>query len=67
MSHESAPWPRIMAAPAEVLRWLDKQRPLDAAGKKCVLTLRWLVHAELDRSVPDPPPSITHFTPEPSP
>ncbi len=65
MSTERAPWPRIMLPPSQVLEWLNKQRPADQQGKKAVLTLRWLVFAEIERCAPAPvPTSITHFTPD---
>ncbi len=65
MSPEPTHWPSRMAAPADVLQWLNRQRPADEQGKKCLVALRWLVHAEIDRCAPEPPPkSITHFTPD---
>ena len=61
---EQAPWPKMFTPPQELLEWLGKQRPLDQAGKKRVLTLRWLVFGELERTVPDPPKSIMEFVPD---
>ncbi|HEX8659193.1 MAG TPA: hypothetical protein VF690_16760, partial [Hymenobacter sp.] len=53
-----------MASAAEALHWINQLRVQDEHGKKCLCTLRWLVHAELERSTPSPPKSITHFTPD---
>ncbi|MBJ6109459.1 hypothetical protein JAO73_10570 [Hymenobacter sp. BT523] len=58
----------MFTPPAELLQWLNRQRPADKAGQKAVLTIRWLISAELDRAAPDPPPrAITHFTPDDGP
>lgn len=55
----------MFTPPKDLLEWLNTQRPLDNAGKKRVLTLRWLVFGEIERTSPDPPPrAITHFTPD---
>jgi hypothetical protein len=54
----------MMAHPTKVLDWLNKQRPLDNEGKKAVVTLRWLVFGELERTMPDISKSISDFTPE---
>ncbi len=55
-----------MFTPAgELLTWLNAQRPADEAGRRRLLTLRWLVFGELERSGPEPvPKSITHFVPD---
>jgi len=60
---EPAPWPKMMLPPRETLEWLNRQRPADKEGQKAVFTLRWLVHAELGRTVPDPAPTAD-FTAE---
>lgn len=52
----SAPaWPGLFATPSEVLAWLNQQRPASRDAYRCVLAVRWLVLAELDRSVPELP------------
>ncbi|UOQ96639.1 hypothetical protein MUN81_15490 [Hymenobacter sp. 5317J-9] len=58
-------WPRFCAEPAAVLDWLGRLRPTDAASKKVVLTLRWMVNEELERRRPGPvPAAITDFRPD---
>lgn len=52
-------WPALFTPPADLLGWLDEQRRLhqrDEVTCRHLLTLRWLVLAELDRTAPDPPP-----------
>ena len=65
---ERAPWPRMFTPAADLLEWLGKQRPLTEAGKKRILTLRWLVHAELDRTEAGLPrataPAAPHVGPD---
>lgn len=57
-------WPAMFTPAKELLEWLNTQKPADKAGKKRVVTLRWLVFGELERTAPEPPPTaITHFTP----
>lgn len=54
---EHPAWPRFFT-PAEDLRaWLQQvsqQHPGDTAVQRHVLTLRWLLLAELDRAAPPP-------------
>jgi hypothetical protein len=48
-------WPTLFTPPAELLGWLEEQRRLhqrDPAMRRHLLTLRWLVLAELDRTAP---------------
>jgi hypothetical protein len=48
-------WPALFTPPAELLGWLEEQRRLhqrDPAMCRHLLTLRWLVLAELDRTAP---------------
>lgn len=49
-------WPALFTPPAELLGWLEEQRRLhqrDPAMCRHLLTLRWLVLAELDRTAPN--------------
>ena len=62
----AAPWPSHFAQPQEILEWLNKLQAKDGLTAKCLLGMRWLVLAELDRTAPErepkapvPPP----FTP----
>ena len=60
-----APWPAMFAPAGEVLAWLNRQRPAAASEKRLLLTLRWLVFAELERTAPEPVPrAITEFVPD---
>ncbi|MDO7853174.1 hypothetical protein [Hymenobacter convexus] len=67
MSTGSTAWPGMFTPPAELLEWLSTQRPQDRVGQKAVVTLRWLVHAELERRGPDPPPGRADFPPDDGP
>lgn len=52
-------WPATFTPPAALLGWLDelsRQRHVGPEAKRHLLTLRWLVLAELDRTAPEPPP-----------
>ena len=57
-----APWPSHFAAPQEILDWLNKLQAKDGLTAKCLLGMRWLVLAELERSVPEPKQSLPAFT-----
>ena len=51
-------WPATFTAPAQLLGWLDeqaRQHPHEPVVRRHLLTLRWLVLAELDRTAPAPP------------
>lgn len=51
-------WPALFTAPHDLVGWLDDQARLhqkDPAVYRHLLTLRWLVLAELDRTSPEPP------------
>jgi hypothetical protein len=51
-------WPALFTPPAELLGWLDEQSRLhqrDPVRRKHLLTLRWLLLAELDRTAPERP------------
>ena len=55
---DPAPWPRLLTPPEELLAWLSRDRQRltnngDARLARHVNTLRWLVLAELGRSVPE--------------
>lgn len=59
-----APWPRQFATPQEILEWLNKLTARDGLTVKCLLGMRWLVMAELDRSAPEREPKVLPaFTP----
>ena len=61
---ERAPWPSHFARPQEILEWLNKLQAKDGLTAKCLLGMRWLVLAELDRTAPEAPPkSVPAFTP----
>lgn len=56
---ELPPWPHLFTPPADLIGWLDdqaRQHQKDPALRRHLLTLRWLVLAELDRTAPAPPP-----------
>lgn len=61
---ELPPWPRLFTPPAALLGWLDEQRRLlqgDPVACRHLLTLRWLVLAELDRTAPEPGPKAAEL------
>jgi hypothetical protein len=61
---ERAPWPSHCARPEEILEWLNKLQAKDGLTGRCLLGMRWLVLAELDRTVPEPAPrAVPAFTP----
>ena len=47
-----APWPAQFATPQQVLAWLDSLTPQPGLTAPCLLAMRWLVLAELDRPAP---------------
>lgn len=52
-------WPALFTPPAELLGWLDEQarrHQRDPELRRHLLTLRWLLLAELDRTASEPPP-----------
>jgi len=54
MSTESkAPWPSQFAKPTEILAWLNTLKTRDGLSVRCLLGMRWLVLAELERSAPE--------------
>ena len=48
-----SPWPSQFAKPAEILAWLNTLQARDGLTPGCLLGLRWLVLAELDRTTPE--------------
>lgn len=56
---ELPPWPQLFTRPADLIGWLDdqsRQHQQDPVVRRHLLTIRWLVLAELDRTAPEPPP-----------
>ncbi|WP_210521599.1 hypothetical protein [Hymenobacter terricola] len=63
-SPDRAPWPKNFATAQEVLTWLNSLKARDQLTGRCLLTMRWLVLDELERSAPEPPPkAVPAFTP----
>ncbi|MDB5268031.1 MAG: hypothetical protein JWP58_1071 [Hymenobacter sp.] len=61
---DRAAWPSHCARPEEILKWLNTLTSRDGLTAKCLLGMRWLVLAELERSVPEPEPkALPAFTP----
>lgn len=55
---ELPPWPRFFTPPDELALWLraqGQQHRGDPVVQRHLLTLRWLLLAEADRSAPTPP------------
>ncbi len=51
-------WPKLFTPPGELVGWLDdqsRQHQKDPVTTRHLLTIRWLVLAELDRTAPEPP------------
>ena len=59
MAENSPPWPGFFTPPEALAHWLRVQAQVHRGDKEVqrhLLTLRWLVLAELDRSAPPAPP-----------
>jgi hypothetical protein len=57
-------WPQLFTRPAELIGWLDdqsRQYQKDPVVRRHLLTIRWLVLAELDRTAPELPPKSDFF------
>ena len=67
MPPEQPPWPSQFASPQQILDWLNKLQAKDGLTAKCLLGMRWLVLAELERTAPEGeqkrPPAFTHAEP----
>jgi hypothetical protein len=66
---ESAPWPAFLTPPRELHGWLlqealRRQKEGEPVSRH-LATLRWLVLAELDRSVPEPSAKPEFSSPTP--